>query len=277
MRHAAWLFLVSLAIQVASAFAQIRPLVTEPAAIIDKDVLRIEAGFEFLQDVELRHSGLKGDLTRLGSLGLRYGAGTRVEIGIFWTVRQFLNVDHRFPAPLSSALNFSGNSTSDVGNAVLATKLGLLREGPRRPAISFRFATELPNASTEKGIGVDETNFTAEVLTEKRYRGLRLIGNVGLAILGDPLTPGAQDDLLTYGLATVLPVANDLNLVCDWHGRTGAGGVGTEDQSTVRLGVQIRSGNFHWDGGLLLGLLDTDPKTGVIVGLSYDFDLSGEP
>lgn len=273
----ACLTVLVLAALTTAAGAQIRPLATEPAELIPRDTLRLEVGFEFFQEAEFPAAGLSGDLARIGVLGLRYGAGERVELGIFWTARQFLNVDERFPAPLTGNLDFSGNSTSDVGNLILATKLRVAREGARRPALSFRFATELPNAATEKGIGVDETNFEAAVLAEKNWRSLRLVGNLGLAILGDPLSPGAQDDLLTYGLAALVTLNPDIRVVCDWHGRAGPGGIGTEEQSTIRTGLQVGSGSFVWDGAFVLGLRSTDPETGIIVGLTYDFDLSPEP
>lgn len=272
-----WLALSILAVWSSSARAQVRPLATEPAELTPRDTLRLEVGFEFFQEAEFPASGLAGDLARIGVLGLRYGAGERVELGIFWTVRQFLNVDERFTAPFSNSLNFAGNSTSDVGNLILATKLRLVQEGRRRPALAFRFATELPNTATEKGIGVDETNFEASILAEKQWRALRFVGNVGLAILGDPLSPGAQDDLVTYGIAALVAVNPDVRVVCDWHGRAGPGGVGTEEQSTIRTGLQVRSGSFVWDGAFILGLRATDPETGIAVGLTYDFDLSPEP
>ncbi len=254
------------------AFAQDRPLVTEKTDTVPVGRIRTELGFDFLQDAVFRLSGLEGDLTRLAVVGLRIGAGKKVEIRLSWTAQQFLNVRRRFPAPNSDLLNFSGNSTSDVGDLLMSTKARFVDESGRRPAVGFEFGVQLPNGATERGLSTDETNFYSSLLVQKNLGRLRLIGNVGLAILGDPLSAGAQDDLLSYGLAAEYSVTPELSLLGDWYGRAGPGGYGTEEQSRLRLGARINAAGLYWDGALLLGFLDTDPSTGLIVGLSKDFD-----
>jgi hypothetical protein len=249
--------------------AQVRPLLTEPPPTVAEGRLGLEVGFEFLQDVTFRLSGLQGDLTRVGVLGVRWGAAERVEVQAFWTAIQFLNVDRRFDGPSSPILDFAGRSTSDTGNLFLATKLHLAEERGPRPALGFRFGVELPNSRSESGIGVDETNFHGAVLMSKHWGDLELVGNLGLSILGDPVTAGSQDDLLTYGIALVYPVSRDLEAVADWNGRAGPGGIGTEEQSLVRIGLRTRTGGLVWDGAVQFGLRHTDPQTGIVLGLSY--------
>lgn len=249
--------------------AQIRPLLTEPPETLAPGRIGLEVGFEFLQDVTNRLSGLEGDLTRFGVLGARWGAADRVEIQAFWTAVQFLNVDRRFEAPNTPIVDFAGNSTSATGNLFLATKLKLAGEQGRRPALGFRFGVELPNTKSESGIGVDETNFHSAVLMAKHFGELELLGNLGLSILGDPVSAGSQDDLLSYGLALIYPASGDLEVVADWNGRAGPGGIGTEEQSLVRLGLRTRTGGLVWDGAVQFGLRKTDPQTGIVLGLSY--------
>jgi len=256
-----------------AATGQNRPLVTESATLIPEGRIRAELGFEFLQDTVFRLSGLEGDLSRLGVLGLRTGVAEKVEIQMFWTAAQFLNVDRRFPAPNSDILDFEGNSTSDVGNLFMATKLRLATESGRRPALAFRFGVELPNTSNVKGLGNDETNFHSSLIAEKTLGRLVLLGNIGLSILGDPVEAGFQDDLLTYGFAAVYSLGPGLAVLADWYGRAGPGGIGTEEQSLLRVGTQIETSGIIWDAALLFGFRDTDPSTGVIVGISRDFDL----
>ena len=266
-----WLILIFLV--PSSLAAQNRPLKTELVETVEKGKVRFELGFEFLQDVVYQLSGLRGDLTRVGVLGLRFGAGENVEIHFDWTAQNILNVDERFDAPNSDILNFSGNSTSDVGDLILATKVRLLREEEKRPALGFRFAAELPNASNESGLGNDQTNFYAGFLIEKKLQQLRLVGNVGIAILGDPTKVSSQKDLVTYGVAAIFPVHPQVHLIADLNGRAGSGGIGTEEQSVLRFGSQINALGVRWDLGVLAGLHDTDPSTGVIVGITRDFSL----
>lgn len=254
-------------------WGQQRPLVSEPVETVPAGYVRAELGLEFLQGARFPLSGLEGDLTRIGVFALRFGAGERVEIQITGSLQDFLNVDQRFAAPHSSRLDFAGNSTSDFGDTTLATKLRLLREKERSPGLGFRFAVELPNASNESGLGKDETNAFVQLLVEKKIRQVRLLGNAGLAILGDPVSAASQDDLLTYGLALTYELPSGLALVADFYGRTGRGGIGTEDQTRLRLGSRIWGGGLWWDVAALLGFSSADPETGLIFGVSRDIRL----
>src|SRR2546423_2251852 len=63
----ALMFLGSLGL---SARAQQRPLLTEDVDIIPPGTMRIEAGIDFLQRARFPASGLTGDLTRVGVIGV---------------------------------------------------------------------------------------------------------------------------------------------------------------------------------------------------------------
>jgi hypothetical protein len=251
--------------------AQIRPLATEPVGTTGKSTLRLELGFDYLKDVKYTLTGLEGDLFRAGTFGARFGAGEIVEIQAFWTIRDILKINRRFEAPLSERVEVSGNTTHDFGDLKIGTKLAILRENDSRPAIGFLFGTQLPNSSQEAGIGTDETNFFATALFEKRFSRVRLLGNFGLSIMGNPIDISAQNDLYDFGIAAILPVKRKFNLICDLHGRFGDGEIGTEEQAVLRFGGQIQRGGFYWDFGILTGFRETDPNFGVIVGFSRDF------
>ncbi|MFQ5741186.1 MAG: transporter [Acidobacteriota bacterium] len=253
--------------------AQQRPLVTERVETVDRGHLLFDFGVEFLQDTEFRLSGLKGDLTRVGVISARFGVGDNVEVRIAGSIQDFLNVDDRFAAPNANILDFSGNSTSDVGDFRLATKIRFNQEHEGTPAFGLDFGMELPNASNESGLGNDETNVFAALLIEKHLNRLRLTGNVGTVILGDPLEPGSQDDLFTYGVAATFAATPKLNLLAEVYGRTGPGGIGTEDRARLRAGVQIRAGGAYWDIAALVGFNDSDPSSGVIIGVSKTINL----
>src|SRR6185503_16941646 len=90
------------------------------------------------------------------------------------------------PAPLAGQLNFTGDTTHAVEDLVVATKIRIAGETPSRPAFGVRFATRLPNASNESGLGLDTTDFHADVLIGKTSKSIRVVGNIGLGILGDP-------------------------------------------------------------------------------------------
>ncbi len=252
---------------------QQRPLITETTDTVAERHLRVEFGAEWLRDAVFPLSGLGGDLTRFGVFGLRFGVGQAAEIELQGVAQDRLSINKRSAAPHSSILDLSGNSTNDSGDLVLGTKFRFVQEQKGRPALGFRFAVELPNASNEKGLGNDETNAYASFLLSKRIGKAQVNGNLGLAILGDPLDAGAQDDLLTYGLSGIYEASGKVNLVADFYGRTGPGGIGTEEQARLRAGLQVKAWDFYWDAGLFAGFRSTDPSWGIIFGLSREFKI----
>ena len=258
---------------ISAAAAQQRPLITEPANTVEKGTLRFELGFEFLQDAVFPFSGLEGDLTRAATLGFRLGVADNVELQLLGTAANVLNVDRTFDAPNSDNLDFSGDSTSDVGDFTLAAKVRFLQEAAGRPALGFRFGFEMPNASNESGLGNDEINIFGSFLIEKSIQDLRLISNLGIAILGDPVDNNSQDDHFTYGFAALHPAGDRVNLLADFYGRIGDGGIGTEERARLRLAAQIEAGGLYWDIGAFFGFEDADPDTGIIIGISKDFKL----
>ncbi len=73
-------------------------------------------------------------------------------------------------------------------------KVRVLAEGARRPGLGLRFATELPNASNESGLGLDTLNFVGTILVGKTVGAFRLVGNAGVALLSDVLQGSLQHD-----------------------------------------------------------------------------------
>ncbi|HEY6212884.1 MAG TPA: hypothetical protein VIW45_11390, partial [Vicinamibacterales bacterium] len=187
MNRFAWCVLfVSLA--ASPAFAQQRPLVTEDPEPVGAGRVLIEAGADLAFDQQYPVSGLKGTLFRLPTIGFSFGLSSIAELQIDGGIYNRLAITHRGvgPAPLASQLDVTGDSTSDVEDIVIATKIRLLTETPSRPAFALRFATKLPNASNESGLGLDTTDFHAQALIGKTVQSIRFVGNVGLGILGDP-------------------------------------------------------------------------------------------
>jgi hypothetical protein len=138
--------------------------------------------------------------------------------------------------------------------------------------MAFRFAVELPNANQSHGLANDETALYADLLFGKNIGRARVLGNLGFAILGSPVAAGRQADPLTYGVAVIAPVHRRLNLVAEISGREGPEGrVGNENRSRLRAGIQLRTGAVRWDIGAVAGLKHYDPKSGIIVGATYEF------
>ncbi len=78
-----------------SAPAQQRPLITEDVDIIPQGTVRIEAGLDFMQGAKYTASGLTGDLTRVGVIGVTIGFAPNVEFQIEGVAQNFLSINTR--------------------------------------------------------------------------------------------------------------------------------------------------------------------------------------
>jgi hypothetical protein len=107
------------------AAAQQRPLVTEDVDIIKPGFIRIETGFEFLQDQRFPLSGLRGDLTKLADTRLSFGMAPNVEFQIEWTVQNLLSIDSRMASAIPLKLGANSNDTNDVGDVTVWMKMKL--------------------------------------------------------------------------------------------------------------------------------------------------------
>jgi len=256
-------------------FAQQRPLVTEDPETIGAGLVLIEGGFDQQHDVYYPASGLKGNLLRLPTLGVSFGLSSIAELQIDGGLYNRLSVTSRRTAPLSSLLNFSGDSTHDVEDTVVATKIRVLAETPGRPAFGVRFATRLPNASNESGLGLDTTDFYVSATVGKTVQSIRFVGNVGLGILGDPVDGNRQNDVLTYGASFARAVRQGLEVVGEVNGRldTRAGDppVGTESRGAFRLGGRFTKSTVRIDAGLIFGFTERDPSIGLTAGATWVF------
>ena len=272
-----WLRITTLALLFAPApaLAQQRPLVTEDPETIGSGNVLIEGGFDYGRDIFYPVSGLSGNLLRLPTLGVSFGVSSIAELQIDGGLYNRLAVTRRVAAPLSGMLDFSGNTTHDVEDIVVATKIRVLAEEPGRPAFGLRFATKLPNAGNESGLGLDTTDFHAQALVGKTVQSIRIVANVGLGILGDPTRGDRQNDVLDYGVSLARAVRQGLEVVGELNGRANTRGsdapAGTDSRAIMRVGGRFTRGTVRIDGGLLLGLTSRDPGFGITAGATWVF------
>jgi hypothetical protein len=263
------------ALWVPAAVAQQRPLVTEDPETIGAGLILLEGGFDVAQDVFYPASGLQGNLLRIPTLGLSFGISSIAELQIDGGLYNRLSVKSRRDAPLSNLLDFTGDTTHDVEDIVIATKIRVLSETPGRPSIGLRFATKLPNASNESGLGLDTTDFYFSSLVGKTVRSIRFVGNAGLGILADPVDGNRQNDVFTYGLSIARAVQQGLEVVGEINGRlntrSGVPPVGTESRGAMRLGGRFTRGTVRADVGLIFGMTSRDPSVGLTAGFTWVF------
>lgn len=265
-----------LVLSASPVLAQQRPLVTEDPETIGAGRILLEGGIDYNRDVLFPASGLTGNLLRAPLIGISVGISSIAELQIDGGLFNNLSITDRRPAPLSDMLEVDGTSTSDVEDVVFATKVRILAEGTRRPSFGVRFATKLPNASNENGIGLDTTDFYLTGLVAKTVQSIRVVGNVGLGILGDPTRGDRQNDVVAYGLSFARALTNAIEVVGEVNGRadvaSGAAPVGTESRSALRFGGRYTQGLTRIDAGVVVGLTSRDPGIGFMVGATYVFD-----
>jgi hypothetical protein len=258
------------------AFAQQRPLVTEDPETIGTGRLLLETGFDYSRSVDYPASGLEGNLLRFPLIGISIGLSSIAEIQIDGGFYNRLNITSREPAPLSTLVTATGDSTSSVEDLVIGTKVRIVSETESRPAFGLRFATRLPNASNESGIGLDTTDFFASVLGAKTVRSVRIVGNIGLGILGDPTRGDQQNDVLTYGLSFARALTQQVEVVAEGNGhistRSGVAPPGTESRGIARLGGRYTIGGWRGDVAVLFGYTPRDPSIGFAAGFTWVFN-----
>jgi hypothetical protein len=259
------------------AHAQQRPLVTEDVDIIPPGTIRIEAGIDFMQGAKYTVSGLKGDLTRVGVIGVSFGMGPNVEFQIEGVAQNYLSIISRGPSAIQLNLAPNANSTNDTGDFTLSAKFKLRNETRRGPSLGFRFGVQLPNSSQGTGIGLNQTNAYGSILVGKKFGEdgrFNTFGNIGLAILTAPTQLFSQNDVLTYGVAGIYRLNKQFSIAGEVNGRAntrpGNGPLGTESMSEARLGMQIHASGLRFDFAGIKGLTSFSPNSGFTVGVTYD-------
>jgi hypothetical protein len=275
MRHRL-LCAAALVLQPILAFAQQRPLVTEDPETIGAGRVLVEAGLDYDRSVSYPASGLEGNLLRFPVIGVSIGVSSIAEIQVDGGLYNRLSITSRELAPLSGMVTATGETTTSVEDLVIATKVRIVGETESRPSLGLRFATKLPNASNESGLGLDTTDFYASILVAKTVQSVRIVGNVGLGILADPTRGDQQNDVVAYGLSFARALTPQAEVVGEVNGyvstRSGVPPPGTESRGSARFGGRYTIGTWRADAAVLFGLTSRDPGFGFTTGFTYVFN-----
>ncbi|HEV3218072.1 MAG TPA: hypothetical protein VGZ27_20260 [Vicinamibacterales bacterium] len=257
----------------AGARAQQRPLVTEDPETVGVNRVLVEGGMEFDRDQLYSAYGLKGDTTHGPTFGVSVGLGPSTEIHVDAGLLQRLHVNTRTPAPLSQVLDFTTGTSSSLEDFTVATKIRLAGEHEGHPAFGVRFGTKLPTARRESGMGLGTTDFFAAFLVGKTVESVRTVGNVGLLVLGNPISAQQPVRALALGLSVARALTNDFEVVGEVNGHLDPMGPapppGTEGRGILRLAGRYTHGLLRLDLGILVGITPRDPAFGISAGATY--------
>lgn len=258
------------------SLAQQRPLITEDPETIGTGRVLIEGGIDYARAVEYPVSGLKGNLGRLSLIGISLGISSIAEVQIDGGLYNHLAITERTDGPLAFMLTADGAATSDVEDVVVGTKVRIVSEGVIRPSFGLRSAARLPMAGNESGLGLDTMDFYSTLLVGKTVQSVRVVGNIGLGILGDPTRGDRQNDVILYGLSFARAITQAAEIVGEVNGRldtrNGDPPPGTESRSLARFGGRYTKGSWRGDASITFGITANDPGIGAGAGFTYVFN-----
>ena len=267
MSYRWWVCLLHIIITPVIGFGQQRPLVTEDPESVGSGLVLLEGGFDYFRDQPYPVSGLYGHRLRYPTLGISIGVSSIAEVQIDGISYQSLKIVDRGSAPLSSLVNVTGDSASDMSDLVIGAKVRLLAETDGRPSFALRFATKLPNAGNESGLGLDTFDFHNTLLAAKTIRSVRFVGNVGLGI--------RQNDVVLYGVSVARAMTEAIQVVAEINGwantRRGSAPPGTDSSRFIRVGARYTRGSVRFDGALIRGVTPRDAKIGATAGFTWVF------
>ena len=253
-------------------FSQQYPVSTESAGILPAGTAHAELGIGEYFDQTFPLSGLDGNLTKLGIMRFGFSYDGNVELQFDGTLLDILRVKGREPA-FNNSLTTSKSVTSDIGDFTLWTKFRLVSEYHSFSSVSIRFGVQLPNASNESGLGIDEFNFYSSFLFEKHLAGVRWVLNAGLGILGDPVTLSEQHDTFIYAAGSYIPIGDRSTLVMETAGRTGHHGLGVYRLTNAKAGGQTVFGGIAIKLLGVMSFASSDNAQGAELSVGYDFTI----
>ena len=248
---------------------QQHPLVVESAELLEPGLAQADLGIAHFRNQPFPLSGLTGNLSKFGNIRFAVSLSEYVEVKIDGTLLNVLSVTKRDPA-FNSIRTTRSNTTGDIGDFTIWTKFGVLNEYRTGIGFSVDFGVQLPNASNESGLGVDEMNFYSSLLFQKHYGG-RWTGNMGLGILSDPTVLGQQHDVFIYGLEYMLPVGSTTTAILQTSGRKGHSGTGVQRLANATAAIEESVGDVSVQLSGIINFSPADNAKGISLSISYLF------
>ncbi|MCX6138403.1 MAG: hypothetical protein NTV54_13010 [Ignavibacteriales bacterium] len=267
--HPGTIFLVFLPALLA---AQQRPLQVESPCSVQARTARASFGCSYYQSQPFPLSGLEGSLSQYGILRLGYSFDGNIELQFDGTLLNMLSITKRHMGFTMDATP-SSSVTGDIGDFTLWTKVQVTSEYRFPFAAGFRFGVQLPNASNESGLGLDQFDFYASTLFEKHIMGIRLTVNSGIAIIESPTQLSDQHDMWIYAIGITVPIGEKTFVALETNGRDSNSGEGVPRLADFRGGIETEIAGIHWKLCGAASLLHGNTSRGIECAVQYDFRL----
>ncbi|MDH3251322.1 MAG: hypothetical protein OEM41_00945 [Ignavibacteria bacterium] len=222
----------------ACAHAQRPVMLTEQAGTLGAGRIELGIGLEYFKKHQAPAADFPFSELRLMVAGSHFGVADNVDFNLDWRGGLLAH----FPA---------GKSGFDWGDLMISSKLRVLKEDEDQPAVGLRSSVKLPNTSyLPYRLGSDQTDFFMHVLVSREWGNVITAANIGFGIVGDPLNPGRQDDLVMFSSAVILPISSVSSVFLEVYGFDGH--LDYDDKVMVRFGASSTIGGLQWNayGGI---------------------------
>lgn len=186
------------------------------------------------------------------TLEFQLGLSEKAEFETQWDMIRFMKTED--------------SSTHDISDVSFFTNLNFIPENIF-PSFGIRLGTKLPNASDETHVGTDLTDAFIWAVSGKQFGAFHTFSNLGVEIIGNP--KGGQDDALSYGLGSVVPLSQNLKWAMEISGRYFQPDHPI-NQSSLRMGFDLTLKTLNaWqvDFGVSTGLISQSESWGAQVGV----------
>ena len=114
----------------------------------------------------------------------------------------------------------TGDTTSSIEDLVIGDQGAAAVGGASRPSLGAAVRDQAAERRRTRAVsGSTPWTFFSPLLVAKTVQSVRVVGNVGLGILGDPTRGDRQNDVLTYGLSFARAITSAAEVVGEINGR----------------------------------------------------------
>ncbi len=229
-----------------------RPTVANPADITQYGVLELEYGWDRVWPQEGVHQTSLGGLLKFGLL---------CDIELRWTTTSFL-----------SQTDATGTHQG-FGDNWIGPQIRFYKQTKRVPTLAFAYATKIPSAPSEDGLGTGRVDHAFTFLASKDIANFHFDFNVTRFLIGRENVPGfdqpAFDQNNQLNLAFSRAIRGPLQFTGEFYGNSQLNRETPSFVSSLWALTYTVTPRLVIDGGFEAGLTSNGPHRHAFAGFTY--------